>query len=64
MRKNSTARFLLETSRGVRGAFLAVVLCSVFNIVFAFLTPQILSFTVDSIIGDMEELIDEQNAAK
>ena len=52
MRKNSTARFLLETSRGVRGAFLAVVLCSVFNIVFAFLTPQILSFTVDSIIGD------------
>ena len=51
MRKKSTFGFLFDMSRGVRGTFLAVILFSVLNIVFAFLMPQIVSFTVDSIIG-------------
>jgi len=52
MKKQNPALSLLrEFSVGIRRYFLAAVAASGLSILFSFLTPQIIRFTVDSVIG-------------
>lgn len=45
--------YMLKTySRGVRGKFLLAILTAALSIALSFLTPQIIRFTVDSVVGD------------
>ena len=46
-----TLSLLYGFSRGVRRFFVAAIAASVFSILFSFLTPQIIRFTVDYVIG-------------
>jgi len=48
----SRAAFLLRFTRGVRGHFAAGVAFSALGILFSFLPPQVIRFTIDSVIGD------------
>lgn len=51
MKKRSIMSILLEHSEGCRRFFLLAVGASLFSVIFSFLTPQIIRFTVDSVIG-------------
>lgn len=61
MRKNPALSLLTEFSVGVRRLFLSAVIFSALSIFFTFLTPQIIRFTVDSVIGT--EPVDLPSAA-
>lgn len=52
MKSNPAVSVLTEFSRGVRRFFLMAVAVSALSILFSFLTPQIIRFTVDSVIGE------------
>jgi ATP-binding cassette subfamily B protein len=51
MKQHRVGSMLSEFSKGVRGRFVWAIVASTLSIVLSFLTPQIIRFTVDSIIG-------------
>ncbi|HHU23230.1 MAG TPA: ABC transporter ATP-binding protein [Clostridiales bacterium] len=51
VKKQSTAALLFEFSRNGRYCFVLALIASSLSIIFSFLTPQIIRFTVDSVIG-------------
>lgn len=51
MEKKNTYRLLMDFSRGVRRFFLLAVAASGIGILANFLVPQVIRFTVDSVIG-------------
>ena len=51
MKKKSTYALLIDFTAGARRFFLLSVIASAASILLSFLTPQIIRFTVDSVIG-------------
>ncbi len=51
MKQHRVLSMLKTFSRGVRGMFVLAVVTSALSILLSFLTPQIIRFTVDSVIG-------------
>ena len=52
MKKHRVFEMLGTFSKGVRGMFALAVITAGLSIVLSFLTPQIIRFTVDSVVGD------------
>ncbi len=52
MKKHRVFEMLGKFSKGVRGMFALAVITAGLSIVLSFLTPQIIRFTVDSVVGD------------
>ncbi len=52
MKKHRVFSMLKTFSKGVRGMFALAVITAGLSIVLSFLTPQIIRFTVDSVVGD------------
>ncbi len=53
-RANSTLNMLACFAKGVKRYFFAVILATAVSILFNFLLPQVVGFTVDSVIGTKE----------
>jgi len=56
-KKNSLTKLLLRTMRGSYGLFVIALIASAVSILFSFLLPQVVGYTVDSVIGTHEKAI-------
>ncbi len=56
-KKNSLTKLLLRTMRGSYGLFIIALAASAVSILFSFLLPQVVGYTVDSVIGTHEKAI-------